>query len=291
MDRLIEGYKPTVQDGVLYSSSLQREKPFRVLSPDERMACGRLPVLYLLHGYECDYTTWDCVTHLQLYVRGLPLLVVMPDGENSWYTNSATIAKNRFEDYLIKDVIPEIDRRYNTVADRSCRAIAGMSIGGYAAIRMGLKYPELFSFAGSLGGALAPDTHWHSGRAEVFGSPERVRRDGNCLFSTLHSSQRSFMPMFYLGCGEKDWWLDANRAFAQELASLSLAHEFYETPGGHTWDYWDHSLEPMLHAVTRTIAPASTAKGGSVFRALSRLREVLLGRAENQQEAGVTQGK
>src|SRR5215813_7530413 len=105
MDRFSDRYKPRVQDGFLYSPSLQREKAYRVLLPDERVAAIGLPVLYLLHGFECNYTSWDCCTDLQRYARELPFLIVMPDGENSWFLNSSTIAEDRFEDYLINDVI------------------------------------------------------------------------------------------------------------------------------------------------------------------------------------------
>lgn len=279
-------YRRRVRDGVLYSPSLQREKAYRVLLPDERrIARGRLPVLYLLHGYECNHATWDG-THLRHYARGLPMLIVLPDGENSWYVNSATIAKNRFEDYLVRDVVSEVDRRYRTIADRCGRAIAGMSIGGYGAIRLGLKYPELFSFAGSLGGTLAPDTLWHPRRAEVFGSPERVQRDGNCLFSLLEAVEPSLSPTFYLACGAEDWWLDANRAFTERLALRKLAYEYHETPGGHTWEYWDQALLAMLLAIARTISPALNQTPGPPPRAFSWLRQFLRGRSADADSPG-----
>src|SRR5262249_26016876 len=100
MDRFSDRYKPREQDGVFYSPSLQREKAYRVLLPDERTVAGRLPVLYLLHGFEGNFTSWDNATHLQDYARGLPLLIVLPDAENSWYINSSIVEEDRFEDYI-----------------------------------------------------------------------------------------------------------------------------------------------------------------------------------------------
>jgi putative tributyrin esterase len=278
MDGLRDGCKPRVHDGILYSPSLQREKAYRVLLPNEQIvARGALPVLYLLHGYECNYTSWDACTHLQHYARGVPLLIVMPDGENSWFMNSSTVAENRFEDYLIKDVLSEIEHQYSTIADRSGRAIAGMSTGGYAAIRLGLKYPDLFSFAGSLGGTLAPDICWHPRRAEVFGSRERVQRDGHCLFSIPEAFEQSFSTNFYLDCGTEDWYLDLTRALAEQFALHNMACEFHNTPGGHTWEYWDSALEPMLQRAVRMIAPDEDAKRGQAGGVFTRLRQLVRG--------------
>ena len=278
MDGLREGYRARVQDGFLYSPSLQREKAYRVLLPDEDAgAHGSLPVLYLLHGYDCNFTSWDACTHLQDYARGLPVLIVLPDGENSWFMNSSTIAENRFEDYLIDDVIAEVERRYDTIADRSARAIAGMSTGGYAAIRLGLQYPDLFSFAGSLGGTLAPDICWHPRRADVFGSRERVQRDGHCLFLRLEAIEQSVSTKFYLDCGSEDWYLDATRALAQEFDLRHLDYELHETPGGHTWEYWDRALEPMLLAVARTIARRDDARHVQRDNVFHRMRQLVRG--------------
>lgn len=277
MNGLHDGQKSRVHDGFLYSPSLRREKAYRVLLPDEHVAAsGRLPVLYLLHGYDCNFTTWDTCTHLQQYAQNLPIMIVLPDGENSWYVNSAVFAEDKFEDYIVQDVIADVDSRYATIADRSGRAIAGMSSGGYGAIRLALDHPELFSFAGSLGGTLAPDTYWNARRAPAFGSPERVQPDGHCLFSLLQLRRPNPGPKFYLACGTEDWWLDANRRFVQQLASRNMCYEYSETAGGHTWDYWDRALEPMLLAAARAISPAK--KKYTLYQAFSRLQQQLSSR-------------
>ena len=77
----------------------------------------------------------------------------MPDAGNSWYTNSVSQADDRFEDYVVKDLVQEIDHKYHTIPARQGRAVAGLSMGGYGAIKFALKYPEQYFFVGSLSGA------------------------------------------------------------------------------------------------------------------------------------------
>jgi putative tributyrin esterase len=249
------------RDAAFYSISLQRNVRYRVLLPKDYGNGGRFPVLYLLHGVYGDYRNWDTSTGLENYARNMHFLIVMPDADNSWYTNSATVPGNRFEDYIAKDLIAEIDQKYSTIGDGHSRAIAGLSMGGYGAIKLGLNYPDLFAFAGSLSGALnaaqnldalRPD--FRANLREVFGEESsRTRTEGD-VFALLDSSHETPYPYFYLACGTADFFLDTNRAFALQLSSRKLAYEYHETAGGHSWKYWDTALQPMLRAVERTIS-------------------------------------
>jgi len=144
-----------VQDGAFHSAALDREMKYRILLP-----CGyqtgsrRFPVLYLLHGLYGDYLNWDTRTNLERCAQRYELIVVMPDAGDSWYTNSATDPKDKFEDYIAKDLVAEIDGKFRTLRSRHARAIAGLSMGGYGALKIALRYHDDFAFAGSLSGAL-----------------------------------------------------------------------------------------------------------------------------------------
>jgi len=94
---------PPVQDGVFRSSSLGRDMHYRVLMPGGCDKGERLPVLYLLHGIYGDYKNWDTRTRLETYAKNLRMIIVMPDGDDSWYTNSATVPADKFEDYVATD--------------------------------------------------------------------------------------------------------------------------------------------------------------------------------------------
>ncbi|PYV84532.1 MAG: hypothetical protein DMG93_04475 [Acidobacteria bacterium] len=247
---------PLVQDGVFRSSSLGRDVHYRVLMPGGCDKGERLPVLYLLHGIYGDYKNWDTKTRLETYAKDLRMIIVMPDGDDSWYTNSATVPADKFEDYVATDLISEIDKKFKTIRDRHGRAIAGLSMGGYGAVKLALKYPELFVFSGSLSGAfnaaqnldtLRPD--FRARLLEVFGSEGSRARTENDVFTLLNAPHTSPYPYFYLACGSADFFLDTNRAFAQQLSSKNLPYEYHETPGGHTWEYWDSAVQPLLKAV------------------------------------------
>src|SRR4030095_4148863 len=76
------------------------------------------------------------------------------EGNNGWYTDSATVASDKYETYILQELIPEVQRRYRTIESRYGRGIAGLSMGGYGALKFGLKHPEMFAFAASMSGAL-----------------------------------------------------------------------------------------------------------------------------------------
>ena len=155
-----------VRDALFHSASLGRDMHYRVLLPRDYTRSGRFPVLYLLHGLYGDYQNWDTRTGLENYAKDLHLIIVMPDADDSWYTNSATVAADKFEDYIAKDLIAEVDEKYRTIRDSHGRAIAGLSMGGYGAVKLALKYPELFAFAGSLSGAFNAPQSLDSQRPE-----------------------------------------------------------------------------------------------------------------------------
>ncbi len=249
-----------VTDSVFRSAALQRDMHYRVLPPKDYEKGGRFAVLYLLHGLYGDYLNWDTRTGLENYARNSRLLIIMPDADDSWYTNSATVSGDKFEDYIAKDLISEIDEKYRTIRERHARAIAGLSMGGYGAVKLGLKYPDLFAFAGSLSGALDAAQNLDTLRPEfaaklreVFGNEGSRERTENDVVLLLNTPLQSPYPYFYLACGTADFFLDTNRVFVMQLSSRKIPYEYHETPGGHTWEYWDRELQPMLQAIDRTL--------------------------------------
>jgi putative tributyrin esterase len=263
-----------VKDAVFYSVSLQRDMHYRVLLPRDYKNGSRFPVLYLLHGLYGNYQNWDANTGLENYARNLRLLIVMPDADDSWYSNSATVPRDKFEDYIVKDLISEIDDKYRTIPKRHARAVAGLSMGGYGAVKLALQCPGLFAFAGSLSGALNAaqnlDTlrpQFRTKLLEVFGNDGTPTRSENDVFLLLNAPHETPYPYFYLACGTTDFFLDTNRAFVLQLSSRKIAYEYHETAGGHTWEYWDKALRPMLQAIERTIGESSaTSKNGANYK-------------------------
>lgn len=143
-----------------YSPAVDRQMKFDiVLPPGYENTETRFPVLYLLHGYMQNYTVWGRFLGAAEQAQRLgDLIVVMPDGGNSWYLNydsSEDGQSNDWEDYIIRDLIPHVDLHFRTEANREGRAIAGLSMGGFGAFSLGLRHPRLFISLGSTSGALS----------------------------------------------------------------------------------------------------------------------------------------
>jgi len=247
-------HSPLIKDVRFHSAALNRDMSYRVYLPHNYAATGRrYPVLYLLHGLYGNFENWDKLTHLSTYAAAMDWIIVMPDAGDSWYSNSATVAQDKFEDYISNDVLAEIDARYRTITTRQGRAIAGLSMGGYAAMKLALRDPQLFFFAGSLSGALdaardldtrlpefAPKLH------EVFGASEDPAHAHNDVYALLKSAALAKLPYLYLACGEEDRFLGVNRQFVADLPALHVLYEYHENPGNHDWTYWDREIKPLL---------------------------------------------
>ncbi len=134
-----------VRDETVESSALGKTMKYRVLLPSGYGATlRRYPVLYLLHGLAGDYTDWTTRTNLADYTRPLGLIVVMPDGGNQWYTN-ADDGSARYEDWLAADLPADVVKKFRTINSRYGRSIAGLSMGGYGALRIGMKRPDVYA--------------------------------------------------------------------------------------------------------------------------------------------------
>src|SRR5213595_3866915 len=130
-----------------------------ILPPDYRTSSRtRYPVLYLLHGLTGHYSDWLTKTNVADYAAQYRMIVVMPEGKDGWYTDSATVPNDKYESYVLKELIPDVQKRYRTIETRFGRGVAGLSMGGYGALKFGLKSPESFTFAASLSGVLGPAT-------------------------------------------------------------------------------------------------------------------------------------
>ena len=143
-----------------FSPAVDRLMKFDIVLPKNyHDSDERYPVLYLLHGFMQNYTVWGRNLAGAYYARNLDnLILVLPDGGNSWFVNYASNEEgqlNNWEDHIVEDVITYVDTNYRTEARREGRAIAGLSMGGFGAFSLGLRHPEMFISIGSTSGALS----------------------------------------------------------------------------------------------------------------------------------------
>lgn len=220
----------------------------------------RYPVLYLLHGWSGDYNSWTKQTALTQYAAECQMIIVTPEGGNGWYTDSATVPSDQYESYVIRELIADVDSRFRTIADRRGRSIAGVSMGGYGALKFGFKHPEKFSLAASMSGALdAPARTDDASIMQTFGEPESPARKTNELTRLARefpADRRALLPYFYMDCGSEDPWLGSNRDFSGVLLERKIIHEYRQLPGSHIWAHWDRQVREVMRVASERMVAA-----------------------------------
>jgi S-formylglutathione hydrolase FrmB len=253
-----------------------------ILPSDYRQSrTTRYPVLYLLHGLAGHYTDWLTRTNVADYASQYRMIVVMPEGNNNWYVDGAPLKTasgserpgDKYESYILRELLPDVDKRYRTIQSRYGRAIAGLSMGGYGAIKFGLKYPSTFAFAGSMSGALAAAS-WteddmktvkavYDSLPPVFGPTGSEVRKANDIFQIaqgLPAARVAALPYFYLDSGTEDFFFEVNHRFADLLREKKIPHEYRELPGDHSWQYWDRQAKEVLKIAAEKLRAAQVSR-------------------------------
>lgn len=213
--------------------------------PDYNGKAGvRYPVLYLLHGYSDSDETWRTTGRANFIIdnliaegKALPMIVVMPygyatpqsgDGEGSWDQWFARVTP-RFEPYLVKELIPLIEKEYRTKQGSANRAIAGLSMGGGQSVYCGLKNLGTFGYIGAFSSAVTLDFH-----GGLVNNPDAVNKS---------------LRLFWIGIGKDDFLFKNNTDFIALLDSKGIRHTDHITEGSHEWRLWRqylHELTPLL---------------------------------------------
>jgi len=262
------------------SNLINSTLPYNVMLPPgyRTTKTTRYPVLYLLHGLGGHYSDWLTRTNVADYAAQYRIIVVMPEANNSWYVNGAPIRTaggserpgDKYESYILQELLPDVDKRYRTIQSRYGRAIAGLSMGGYGAIKFGLKYPSTFAFAGSMSGALAAAS-WteddmktvkavYDSLPPVFGAAGSEVRKANDIFQIaqgLPASRVAALPYFYLDSGTEDFFCEANHRFGELLREKRIPHEYRELPGDHSWQHWDRQVKEVLKIAAEKLRASS----------------------------------
>ena len=239
--------------------------PYNVILPTDydTARTTRYPVLYLLHGLTGHYSDWLKRTNIADYASAHRIIVVMPEGNDSWYTESTVVANNKYESYILQELIPDVQQRYRTIEARYARAIAGLSMGGYGAIKFGLKSPYTFVLAASMSGVFAITRYSEPEVPELWreslrlfgpvGSDTRKTNDVFEILKNLTPARISSLPYFYFDCGTEDSSLifPSNRELATVMFEKKIPHEYRELPGDHSWGYWDNQVQEILRVAAQ----------------------------------------
>lgn len=238
-----------LKDVVFHSAALNRDMPYRIFLPAYVEAGAKLPVVYLLHGGNGSFRDWSNDSTVSTYAaKGM--ILVMPEGEFSYYMNAARKPSDRFEDYTFVDLISDVESRFPVATTRDKRALIGISMGGFAAIKIAFTRPELFSFIAAFSPSI-DITHRHFNPKRwgewwrvrtifgPWGSESRKSRDPLTLVQTASPVGT---PYIYITAGQNEPLLNPDRAFAERLTALHFQHEFRSKPGGHDWNEWNSQI-------------------------------------------------
>jgi putative tributyrin esterase len=254
---------PPTGDVELKSALLHRTINYQVLYPIKyhypENRERRFPVLYLLHGLTGHSTNWLEKTRVALYATHYDLFIVMVEGGDGWYTDSSTVPADKYESYILRELIPDVEKRFRASGQREGRAVAGLSMGGYGAIKFGLKHPEMFGMAASMSGAFGAAS-WSEKELttpgvirdsvlNTFGpvdSSTRATNDIYKLVRELAAKKTTPLPYIYFDCGTEDFLFSENRALASLFVELKIPHEYRQLPGTHNWTYWDTQVQEIL---------------------------------------------
>lgn len=251
-----------------FSNALRRVMPLTVLLPVEAPDIPGMPpqpspipfrTLYLLHGYSGSHRDWLHGSRIDMLSRLHRVAVVMPSSENSFYLDDevrgAMYGKMTGEEIVsfTRTVFPLSDKRGDT-------AIAGLSMGGFGAMRTGLRYPETFGSIVALSSAFITDMvdamkpedpnpiapysyyrHTFGEMGQVLGSD----RDPKALARRLVEADAA-LPRIYMACGAEDFLIESNRSFHAHLETLGVPHDYTEGTGVHDWVYWDAHIERAM---------------------------------------------
>ncbi len=212
---------------------------------------GPPPVLYLLHGLSDDDTIWLRRTSIERYVAPLGLAVVMPQVHRSFYTDEHY--GGRYWTFLSEELPALVASWFQVSQRREDTFVAGLSMGGYGALKWALRQPERFAAAASLSGALhIGGTRTGRVRPEdprlfdrVYGDADPAGTDDD-LLALLGRADAAALPALYVCCGEQDELIGGNRVFVAACAAATIPVTSSFGPGEHDWAYWDDTIQDVL---------------------------------------------
>ena len=258
------------------SAALGRPLHYSIYLPPryEEEGARRYPVVYLLHGLGGRDTDWLTMGGLAATADRLigageipPVIVVMPDGADSWYVDSAAVGgPGDYETAIGHDLIAHVDATWRTVAHRGGRAIAGLSMGGYGALRLAFTEPGAFAAVAGLSAAVFPDVATADAAPgglgifrTAFGAPfDPARFDRLNVYALVDGlAAVDDPPGVYLTCGDDDGFglWRTNIELFLDLRDAGIPVEFRMTDGGHTWSLWGREVADALRFLAGRLGP------------------------------------
>ncbi len=244
------------------SKALFRTVTVNVLLPADRFDADtnrylngdgqRYRTLYLLHGLLGNYTDWVSRTRIQEWAEERDLAVVMPSGDNSFYFRSRT-PWNDYGTFIGEELVAMTRRMFPLSDRREDTFIAGLSMGGYGALRNGLVYSDTFGAVAGLSSAIHlfddVSEEMNIGLFDNLEAASKTNLNPVVALDEMLSEKRS-IPKFYMACGRQDDLMDANIKFRDLLLEKGIEVTWDEEDLGHEWGFWDSQIKKVLDWLT-----------------------------------------
>lgn len=258
-----------VESHYFQSTILGQKINYSVILPENYYkSTEKYPVIYLLHGIGGDGESWikrcnfnKLIDSLKECNLILDFIYVMPDARNSYYINNYNNSF-RYESFFVDEFIPTIDSVFRTNPSTSNRTIMGLSMGGFGAVTLGVKHPEIFGSVISMSGALRdsasfanlPKDKYNKLFSTVYGpevsSQSRITQHWkiNSPYYLIDSANAHALKNvnWYFDCASGDSLYPVNEIFHKLLMNYNIPHEFHSRPGQHNWNYWYYSSANAL---------------------------------------------
>ena len=205
-----------------------------------------------LHGLADNYKSWCRMTNVERYASGRNVMIIMPEGGRSYYTDAKT--GERYAEYLYEEVPAVCRAIFKQMSDRrEDNFIAGLSMGGYGAFKGAFTYPERYAACACLSAHyyhtdLLAGEHESQFYKNIFGTPEQYlgsENDCEAMVKKALSAGKT-PPEMYVACGKNDFLIEQSRRMHAFLGENGVAHVYSETEGVHDWSFWNYHIERVL---------------------------------------------
>ena len=211
-------------------------------------------VLYLLHGLSDSCTAWLHKTRISEYAQKNNYIVIMPEVQRSFYSDMAHGSK--YFTYVSQE-LPEIcEKIFNLKHTREKTFVAGLSMGGYGAMKCGLARPDFYAACASFSGALDMKNRVEDAKqtgqnqlpemAAILGEGLNFPDEADLFHLAREAVMQPVKPRVLITCGDADFLLEDNRRFTAHMQALNYSHKYIQWPGDHNWDFWEDCLPLAL---------------------------------------------
>ena len=232
-----------------YSPSMKKTIKAVVITPDNYANATALPVVYLLNGYSGNYRSWIAgAKGIETAVDLYQIIIVCPDGNNSWYWDSPVDPNYKYETYVSTELVNWIDSKYKTIKDKKGRAITGLSMGGHGGLYLAIKHQDVFGAGGSMSGGvdIRPfPNNWDMSLRLGKYSEQPENWEKYTVINLLHLVKPNSLALI-IDCGTEDFFYKVNEQLHQQLVYRNIPHDYITRPGAHNWPYWNNAIKYQL---------------------------------------------